>query len=141
MATDKRRILLSRWRDMIRRCYNKNRRDYSRYGGKGITVCERWDSFDNFLQDMEDGFSDNLTLERIDYEKGYSPENCRWATYTEQNRNKINNRNITIDGVTKTLSEWIEKSSVKSSTVRQRFYVYGWTVEKALGFGGGNHNG
>ena len=136
MAADKRRILLSRWRDMIRRCYNKNRRDYSRYGGKGITVCERWDSFDNFLQDMEDGFSDNLTLERIDYEKGYSPENCRWATYTEQNRNKINNRNITIDGVTKTLSEWIEKSSVKSSTVRQRFYVYGWTVEKALGFGG-----
>ena len=134
MANTHRRKLLTRWIDMKRRCYNPERKDYPRYGGRGITVCDRWlQSFDNFYQDMADGFRDGLTLDRIDYDGSYSPENCRWLSTKEQNNNTRRNRNITLNGETKTLQQWIEFYDMKSSTVRQRFYVYGWSIKRSLG--------
>ena len=134
MANTHRRKLLTRWIDMKRRCYNTERKDYPRYGGRGITVCDRWlESFDNFYNDMINDFRVGLTLDRIDYNGSYSPENCRWLSTKEQNNNTRRNRNITLNGETKTLQQWIELYNLKSSTVKQRFYVYGWSIERSLG--------
>lgn len=134
MANTHRRKLLTRWIDMKRRCYNTERKDYPRYGGRGITVCNRWlESFDNFYNDMINDFRVGLTLDRIDYNGSYSPENCRWLSTKEQNNNTRRNRNITLNGETKTLQQWIEFYNLKSSTVKQRFYVYGWSIERSLG--------
>lgn len=134
MANTHRRKLLTRWIDMKRRCYNAERKDYPRYGGRGITVCNRWlESFDNFYNDMINDFRVGLTLDRIDYNGSYSPENCRWLSTKEQNNNTRRNRNITLNGETKTLQQWIEFYNLKSSTVKQRFYVYGWSIERSLG--------
>ena len=74
---------------MKKRCNNKNSSNFKNYGAKGIKLCSRWeDSFDNFFEDMGDGYRDNLTIDRIDGEKGYSKDNCRWATMQVQNSNK-----------------------------------------------------
>ena len=83
---------------------------------------------------MAKGYLLGLEIERIDNNKGYLPENCRWATVKEQANNRRTNTFFTIDGSTKTLAHWCETVSVKPSTVRQRLYVYKWSVKKALGF-------
>lgn len=86
------------------RCYNPNSVEYNHYGGRGITVCERWLDFDNFMEDMYESFCDHMnthdstTIERIDVNKGYSPNNCRWATMTEQSRNKTTSKKYKIPG-------------------------------------------
>ena len=85
-------------------------------------------------EDMASSWKQGLTLDRIDNDGNYSKENCRWADRKTQNNNTRRNRYITINGVTKTLSEWCEHSSLKSSTIRQRYYVYKWSIEKSLGF-------
>jgi hypothetical protein len=77
-----------RWISMIDRCYNIRHKQYKDYGGRGIDVCDRWkDSFANFLEDMEASYAEGLTLDRIDNDKGYGPDNCKWATWTEQHAN------------------------------------------------------
>lgn len=121
------------WSNMKTRCNNPKFNEYHRYGGRGISYCKEWDRFESFYLDMVDGYSDTLTLDRIDNDKGYSKDNCRWATIEEQTNGRSTNRVITINGRTQTLAQWIRVSGLKSSTVRQRFYVYGWSAVKALG--------
>ena len=117
------------WVDMKNRCYNENNVGYHIYGGAGITVCDRWkNSFENFYEDMHQGYRDDLTIDRIDPTKGYSKDNCRWATYAEQNRNKRNNRNITINGVTKVLTDWCDEFGISFGTVIGRI-ERGWDKE------------
>jgi hypothetical protein len=120
------------WYGMIHRTTNPEHTEYFRYGGRGIQVCDKWHSFDCFYQDMKDGYFPGLSIDRIDNSLGYNPENCRWATKKDQANNRRSSKFFTIDGVTKTLSEWIEQSGIKSSTVRQRLYCYGWSIERAL---------
>ncbi len=119
------------WLTMNSRCNNPKVPCWIHYGGRGITVCERWRSFVNFRDDMGPKPSPKHTVERIDNSKGYSPENCRWATRKEQCRNKRNSRFITVGKETKTLSEWGEISPVSCLTIHKRL-KRGWSAEDAV---------
>jgi hypothetical protein len=122
------------WSNMKNRCYNRRQQiDFQRYGGRGITVCHKWQKFSGFFEDMADTYRNGLTLERIDNNSGYSKQNCRWASRIEQANNRRSNRSFVIGGVTRTMAEWIRLSSLKPSTVRQRFYGRNWPIERALG--------
>lgn len=96
------------WRQMRYRCTSPNAQEYKNYGGRGITFCERWNSFSAFLEDMGEP-EGNLTLERIDNSKGYEPGNCKWATYKEQLNNRRDNNRVTAFGRTQTLTQWAEE--------------------------------
>ena len=109
------------------------RRDYKYYGGKGVTVCEEWRDFDAFAEwALSNGYSDKLTLDRIDGRKNYSPENCRWITLEEQQRNKSNNRKYTYNGKTQTLAEWARECGINRSTLGDRMDKFGFTFEEAI---------
>lgn len=112
------------WQGMKGRCYNPYDSRYHRYGARGITVCDEWkDNFAAFYDwAIKNGYADNLTIDRIDNDKGYSPDNCRWATMKEQSRNRSTNINIRIGNTTKTLTEWCEIFNVNSKTVYARYY-------------------
>lgn len=118
---------------MKQRCnYPKNKR-YDRYGGRGIKVCERWNSnFLAFLEDMGKKPTNQHTLERIDNNGDYEPSNCRWATNLEQSNNRIDSVIIESNGVALTIRGWSERLGIKYKTLRQRLFVYGWSTEKAL---------
>jgi hypothetical protein len=118
------------WKDMRMRCNNPNDSDYANYGERGISVCERWNSFSAFYDDLG-SCPKGLTLDRIDVNGDYEPLNCQWATRGAQARNKRNNRLITINTETKTLQEWCRHFGVEHSKVRYRLNQ-GWPVEKAF---------
>lgn len=110
--------IYSVWHHMIERCENKNSNRYSDYGGRGIKVCEEWHDASTFIEwAFNNGYSDNLQLDRIDTNGDYEPKNCRFVTCSENNRNKRNNHNLTIDGETMTVTEWAEKSCIKRKTI------------------------
>ncbi len=119
------------WQDMQQRCYNPNCKKYSIYGARGIKVCDRWlESFSNFLEDMgekPDGFS----IDRIDNNGDYSPENCKWATPKEQALNRRTNRFIEYNGERLTVTQWADKLGMVHNVLRKRLEL-GWTLEKAL---------
>lgn len=119
------------WMRMMQRCYSHNNASYKRYGGRGISVCESWHSVENFIRDMEDGFVEGLTLDRIDNNKGYSKENCRWATQKEQANNRHNNRVLDYNGESKTCSEWADILGISSACIIRRLNS-GKSVEDAL---------
>lgn len=116
------------------RCDNPESKDAGRYHDRGITYSEEWQSYDKFYDDMASSWQQGLTIDRIDNDMGYSKENCRWTTRKVQNNNTSRNKFFTINGVTKTMAQWCDEVKVKSSTVRQRYYCYGWSIEKALNF-------
>ena len=120
------------WQNMKARCYRKSTREYNNYGGRGITVCDEWiHSYENFKGwSIQNGYSDNLTLDRIDVNKGYSPDNCRWITNKEQQNNKRDNVIYTFNGETLTLAQWSEKLGICYKTLQKR--IRNWGVEKAL---------
>lgn len=118
------------WRGMLARCRNVNAKDYARYGARGITVCDRWLSFALFLADMGERPA-GMTLERRDGSKGYFPENCTWATPTQQARNRRGNVNVTHDGITATVAEWAERTGLERKTLEYRIRA-GWPAERAL---------
>jgi hypothetical protein len=112
--------LYGTWHHMHQRCKNPKTKQYSDYGGRGITVCERWNSIANFMEDMLPTHVKGLTLDRIDNDKGYSPENCKWSTHIEQRRNMRKNINITIEGRTQCLTAWCLELDVNYFMVNQR---------------------
>lgn len=118
------------WRDMHRRCYDRSRKEYHRYGGRGIKVCQRWHNFENFFADMGERPS-GMSLDRIDNDGDYSPENCRWATVKEQNNNTRANRVITFNGESKSMTQWAEEVGIKVGTIWMRLHL-GWSIEETL---------
>lgn len=105
--------LRPRWASMMKRCYDETNHAYPRYGGRGITVCERWHSLDNFVADMREGFQQDLMLERVDNDAGYAPENCRWAAPVDQARNRSNNLPVLCpDKITRCLKDVAERMGV-----------------------------
>ena len=116
------------WQDMKRRCYNKQNARYDRYGGRGIKVCEEWlNDFQSFYDwAINNGYSDDLTIDRIDNDGNYEPSNCRWSTVKEQCNNRSSNINITIGNATKSLMSWCEIFNVDYKKVHARYHRNGY---------------
>lgn len=117
------------WLDMIRRCTQPSRRAYPRYGGAGITVCDRWqgpNGYDHFIADMGPKTEDQHTIDREDNELGYTPENCRWADRTTQSRNRRNVIWVSHDGETLCVAEWARRWGVSKSVLYDRLNQ-GWS--------------
>lgn len=122
------------WVNMRQRCYNPKNRAYDRYGGRGITVCDEWkDNFQTFYSwAISNGYDPDLSIDRIDNDRGYSPENCRWATSSEQARNRRSDHLITFQGETRTMVEWVEEMKIPINILSLRIVRYNWPVERAL---------
>ena len=118
------------WMGMKSRCDNPNNENYPNYGGRGIKYAPEWADFSAFRQDMGERPSD-MTLDRIDNERGYSPENCRWASMKEQRRNTRTNRQLTAFGQTQPLATWAEKYGIRRDTLARRL-ERGMAIEEAL---------
>ena len=104
------------WSGMKKRCLYPKANNYKKYGGAGITVCDKWMKFEGFFEDM--GLSNGMCIDRIDNTKGYFKENCRWVPYRQNNRNKSNN--VRVEG--KTLSEWAEITGISTSVISYRLH-------------------
>lgn len=110
------------WSNMKTRCYNSHNPKYKNYGGRGIRVCDRWFSFQNFLQDMGNR-PHGLTLERIDVNGDYEPTNCRWATHEEQANNKNSTPLFFHEGKKLSVSQWAREVGLNRTTLRNRLYA------------------
>ena len=120
------------WAHMKERCTNPNVRNYDAYGGRGITICNEWLTFEAFAKwALSNGYADNLTIDRIDNNKGYSPDNCRWITQFEQASNKRSNHLFTINGVTDTITNWARYYHISPMLVFCRLNS-GWSEYDAL---------
>lgn len=118
------------WASMKSRCNSFKSTSYPHYGKKGIKICDRWNKFENFIEDM--GVRpENTSLERIDVNGDYTLENCRWATREEQSINKTNTKYLTYRGETKSQAEWSKLTGIKQGTIYKRLKL-GWSVDRAL---------
>lgn len=126
--------LYTTWTNMKQRCYNSNHEAYPNYGGRGIAVCSEWkDDFQAFYDwAINNGYADTLTIDRIDVNGNYEPNNCRFTTYKQQDRNKRSNIYFTYKGETHCLSEWCEIQGLERNTVWMRINKYKYPIEKAL---------
>ena len=118
------------WWAMYERCYRKKNNNYKHYGARGIKVCKKWYKFENFYEDMGD-IPKGKTLDRIDNNSNYCPNNCRWATRKEQQNNTSRNHFITYKGETKTMAQWADKFGIQYNIFRSRIYI-GWDIARAL---------
>lgn len=120
------------WKSIRERCKTPSCSSFKNYGGRGISIYEEWSSFATFKEwALSHGYSEGLTIDRIDVNGNYEPDNCRWATYKAQANNKRNNRYIEYKGQVKTLTEWAEKYNIKAATLWARLNR-GTDIEKAL---------
>jgi len=119
------------WQTMRRRCSCPRNPKYPNYGGRGIKVCERWQSFENFYADVGPRPSRAYSLDRIDNNGNYEPGNCRWATSREQANNTRQNRHIVAFGEQRTLAQWARRSGIDAEVIRKRL-SRGWDTEKAI---------
>lgn len=119
------------WAAIKRRCYNLNDKEYKNYGERGITICDKWLTFEGFWEDMQEGYSVELTIDRINVNGNYEKSNCRWATNEEQSNNMRSNLYHTHNGITLTISQWGKLLDIPHDRIRSRL-KYGWTFEEAI---------
>lgn len=130
------------WRNLRYRCSKPTHIEYKRYGARGISYDPRWDDMRMFIEDMYPSYllhvekfgEKNTSIDRIDNDKDYSKENCKWATPKEQSRNTRRNRTYEVDGVVKTLAELVEGNPLDYHTIKARLYR-GWDINRALNSG------
>ena len=136
--------------NMKNRCYNPNFKEYKNYGGRGITVCKEWLNSEKIKIDgthisnttkgliafkewaLANGYTDELTLDRIDNNGNYEPSNCRWVTRKAQNNNRANNHYVTYKGKTQSISQWAEELGIKRQKLVDRFWKLNWSIERAF---------
>lgn len=118
------------WSEMMERCYTKSNSNYPHYGGRGITVSDSWKVFENFFVDMGER-PVGMSLGRIDNDRGYSKENCRWETKLQQNGNKRNILYLEFNGQRKPISDWAREVGLPKGCLEQRIAL-GWSVERSL---------
>lgn len=120
------------WHDMKRRCNQPQNKRYNRYGAKGIKVCEEWENFQAFWDwSITHGYAENLTIDRINGDEGYSPDNCRWADGETQANNRSNNHYLTFNGKTQSMAMWAKETGISYFVIRSRLNR-GWDAERAL---------
>lgn len=121
------------WRGMKQRCYNPKTNRYKNYGGRGICVCDEWkNDFQSFYNwAISSGYSDDLTIDRINTDGNYEPGNCRWATVKQQANNRTSNNIVEFNGESHTLTQWSEITGIKMATIWARLQK-GWSVSDAL---------
>lgn len=126
--------LYSIWKGIKSRCNNPNNQAYEYYGAKGVRVCDEWkESFETFKNwSVQNGYSDNLTIDRIDTNGNYEPSNCRWVSMEDQNKNKTSNVILTYNNESHTLSEWSQITGIHRKTIKSRIDRNGWSIERAL---------
>ncbi len=118
------------WAGMRKRCFNPKSVGYDNYGGRGITICERWEKFENFIEDMGE-CPEDYSIERIDVNKGYEPNNCKWIPLNEQSKNTTRVIRITYNGETRLLADWARHFSIDYRTISYRLNS-GWDIDRAL---------
>ena len=124
--------LYKTWNSMIARCETTTQTSFAHYGGRGIRVCQEWHSFLFFKKwAIENGYTDELTLDRIDNNGNYEPSNCRWVTKKEQANNRRSSRHVTLSGITHTLAEWSDITGIHPSTIAWRIR-HGWSDAEIL---------
>lgn len=129
---DKSHLLYGVWQSMRNRCRSKSNKHYPQYGGRGIAICQEWGTFASFRAWAEQsGYLQGLSIDRIDNDRGYSPENCRWTDQTTQNNNKSDNVIVEFQGKRQTVMEWAREIGLNHYTLRSRL-EHGWPVEEAL---------
>jgi hypothetical protein len=121
------------WQAMKQRCLNPKHAHYSNYGGRGITICPEWMVYANFLADMGER-PEGHSLDREKSSEGYSPDNCKWATRTEQNRNNSQNRVVEYLGQRRCLSEWCELFGLQYARTYARLFIMNWKVKDAFSY-------
>lgn len=121
------------WRQMHRRCYGENTKAYKHYGGRGITICEEWKEYEKFREwAVSCGYNDSLTIDRIDVNRNYCPENCRWATAKQQANNRRSNHNIEYMGEIHTVSEWADIFGVKQTHLWKALSKNNWNLNELV---------
>ncbi len=124
--------LFNIWRNIKERCENRNYKTYGNYGGRGITLCDEWQSFESFYEwAIDNGYEKGLSIDRIDVDGNYEPSNCRWATPKQQARNRRSTVFIEHNGEKRSLAEWAEILGVRFNTLQWRYYN-GWSAEETL---------
>ena len=122
------------WRNIIARCGSPNAQKYKYYGARGISICGEWKA--NYVEfrtwAYANGYAEGLTIERIDNDAGYSPENCKWVDRKAQARNRRSSKLITFRGETQTQAAWAEKVGISQGTLHARIEKLGWPLERAL---------
>lgn len=130
-AGEKHTRLYNIWLCMRARCSNPRNPNYKHYGGRGVSVCPEWDNYKTFSEwAKNNGYADSLTIDRVDVNGNYCPENCRWVTVKEQQNNKRNNHLVEIDGVVHTISEWATIAKINPTTIRRRLKT--WEAREAV---------
>ena len=121
-----------RWHNMLDRCENPKSGSWDRYGGRGISVCERWHRVENFIADLPDGYFEGAEMDRIENDGNYEPGNIRWATHGKNCDNRSTGAEFTFNGKTQSLARWSEETGLAYSLLSERINKFNWTIEQAL---------